>query len=505
MPFGLTNAPSTFQALMNSVLGPFLRPCVLVFFDDILVYSKSWSSHMQHVRAVLTVQRDNVLVLKRSKCLFGEQRMHYLGYVITNDSIAMGNDKMEAVQAWPLPRSVKALCGFFGLTGYHRKFIFNYGIIEAPLTALLKKAFLWTDEATAAFNALKQSLTIGPVLQLPDFNRPFTVDCDASSTSFGVVLHQGGGSIAFFSKTVAPQHAKLAAYERHLALASLSMGTEHCSLKHHLDQRLTTIPQYTWVEYKPSKQNAVVDALSRREEANSGISALTEAGRQEIQDGIVGAACSIVDDLILHKRCVFVPSSSSLRSQLLDHAHGTSHEDVQKTLHRLHASCYNPHAGRLVKEFVQGCTVCQRNKTEHLHPTSLLQPLDVPKSVWCDIAMDFVEGFLKVVSKSVISTVVDCFSKMAHFLPLGHPYTALSVAKVLFDGVIKLHGLPCSIVSDQDPVFTSVVWNELFSLADVKLRLSSAFRAQTDGQSEVTNRVLGAYLRCLAGVSLAAD
>jgi transposase InsO family protein len=148
---------------------------------------------------------------------------------------------------------------------------------------------------------------------------------------------------------------------------------------------------------------------------------------------------------------------------------------------------------------VKGCGVCQRNKTEHLHPAGLLQPLPVPSSIWSDIAMDFVEGFPKVGGKSIILTVVDCFSKYAHFIPLSHPYSASSVAKAFFDEIVRLHGFPCSIVSDRDPVFTSHFWKELFRLAGVTLLLSSAFHPQTDGQSEVTNRIITMYLRCLAG------
>jgi len=151
------------------------------------------------------------------KCSFGEQRIHYLGHVIADGVVAMDTDKVSAVHAWPLPRSVKALRGFLGLTGYYRRFINNYGIIAAPLTALLKReAFLWSSAATEAFDALKQALTTAPVLQLPDFDKPFIIDCDASGTGFGAVLHQGDGPIAFFSRSVAPQHAKLAAYEREL-------------------------------------------------------------------------------------------------------------------------------------------------------------------------------------------------------------------------------------------------------------------------------------------------
>lgn len=162
------------------------------------------------------------------------------------------------------------------------------------------------------------------------------------------------------------------------------------------------------------------------------------------------------------------------------------------------SSFYNAHLSKFVRDFVLGCSVCQRNKTEHLHPGGLLQPLPVPSNVWSDIAMDFIEGFPKVGAKSVILTVVDRFSKYSHFIPLSHPYTASSVARAFFDHIVKLHGLPCSIVSDRDPVFTSTFWSELFRLLGYKLLLSSAFHPQTDGQSKAANKIIAMYLRCLA-------
>jgi hypothetical protein len=216
MPFGLSNAP-TFQALMNSVLGPFLRKFVLVFFDDIFIYSTSWTEHLQHIKKVLGVLRANNLHVKRSKCSFTTPTVSYLGHVISEKGVAMDASKVESVTNWPTPRSVKGLRGFLGLAGYYRRFIKDFGSIAAPLTQLLKKeAFQWTDAASSAFQMLKTALTAAPVLQLPDFEQCFIVECDASATGFGAVLHQGSGPLAFFSRQFAPRHFKVAAYEREL-------------------------------------------------------------------------------------------------------------------------------------------------------------------------------------------------------------------------------------------------------------------------------------------------
>jgi len=126
---------------------------------------------------------------------------------------------------------------------------------------------------------------------------------------------------------------------------------------------------------------------------------------------------------------------------------------------------------------------------ETLQPTGLLQPLNVPSQVWVDMSMDFIEGLPKVDGKSVIPTVIDRFCKYAHFIPLSHPYTATSVARAFFDGIVRLPGFPTSIVSDHDPVFTGHVWRDLFKVASVTLHLSTAFHPQTDGKFEVVNKV----------------
>jgi hypothetical protein len=141
MAFGLCNAPATFQALMNDVLRPFLRRFVLVFFDDILIYSKTWVDHLRHLRNVLDELRRHQLFIKRTKCSFGASTVAYLGHVISAAGVAMDPAKVQAIHDWLAPRSPRTVLDFLDLDGYYHKFVHNYGAIVAPLTALLEEGF----------------------------------------------------------------------------------------------------------------------------------------------------------------------------------------------------------------------------------------------------------------------------------------------------------------------------------------------------------------------------
>lgn len=215
MPFGLTNDPATFQSLMNHVLAPFLRRFVLVFFDDILIYSKTRAEHLEHVKLVMQALQDNHLVIKLKKCAFGLASVSYLGHVISQDGVATDPKKVGKIKNWPTPKDVTDVRKFLGMTGYYRRFIQGYGTICRPIHDMLKKnGFQWGADQTTAFETLKHKLRTSPVLALPDFDQAFTIEADACGVGIGAVLMQGGRPIAFFSKALGPKAAGQSIYEK---------------------------------------------------------------------------------------------------------------------------------------------------------------------------------------------------------------------------------------------------------------------------------------------------
>jgi hypothetical protein len=544
MPFGLTNAPAAFQCAMNLVLAPFLRKFVMVFIDDILIYSPTWHSHLEHLRLVFATLRDHKFYLKERKCVFGKKELIYLGHVISGEGVATNPQKTEAMLKWPTPMTVTDLRGFLGLTGYYRRFVQGYGIIARPLTKLLQKgAFKWTPEAEVAFQRLKQAMVSTPVLALPDFNIPFAVETDACDDGVGAVLMQQGRPIAFLSKALGVSNQKLSIYEKefialimavdrwrhYLQRSEIEIRTNHKALSFLGSQELHSELQRKAmaklmgmqfkVIYKPGKEKKVADALSRVGcvMALTAVIEVQPRWIQEVTNSYVtdSDAQSLLTRLCVHSpdeygyslsqgvirkgNLIWVGHNSDLRTKLVAALHDSTmggHSGVHATYHRLKKLFVWKGMKTDVEDFVKQCQICQKAKGERVHPAGLLQPLSVPQGAWQDIAMDFIEKLPKSSGYDTILVVVDRFSKYAHFIALKHPFTAAQVAQVVLDQVVRLHGLPRSIVSDRDKIFTSIFWSQLFKLLGTKLNLSTAYHPQTNGQSERVNQCVEMYLRC---------
>ena len=170
------------------------------------------------------------------------------------------------------------------------------------------------------------------------------------------------------------------------------------------------------------------------------------------------------NDTIFFKDRIYLLEDSELVKAIIKEFHGSTHEGYVKTLQRIKENFYWKNMRKQIKAFIRSCDICQRHKTEQLAPAWLLHPLPIPQQVWEDISMDFVEGLPASNNKTTIFIIVDRLSKYAHFIPLAHPYTAVGVAKLFFENVFKLNGLPNPIVYDRDPTFTSAFWRELFSV-----------------------------------------
>jgi hypothetical protein len=295
MSFGLTNAPAYFMNLMNKVFMEYLDQFVVVFIDDILVYSHSEEAHEDHLRLVLQKLRDNQLYAKFSKCDFWLKEVAFLGHIITNGGIKVDPSKISEILNWKQPTDVSKIRSFLELAGYYRRFIEGFSKIVKPLTSLLEKGkeFKWDEACQKCFEELKERLTTAPVLIMPDIHKGFDVYCDASDLGLGCVLMQEGKMIAYASRQLRKHEKNYPTHYLELAIVvhalkiqrhymignKCKIFTDHKSLKYIFTQKELNLRQRRWLElikyydleiqYHPGKANIVADALSRKGQVNS--------------------------------------------------------------------------------------------------------------------------------------------------------------------------------------------------------------------------------------------
>ena len=287
MPFSLTNAPAAFMDLMNRVFGPYL---VIVFIDDILIYSSSKEEHTEHLRIVLQTLTEHHLYAKFIKCQFWLDRVTFLGHVVSTEGISVDPQKIEAIVDWKPPTNVTEVRSFLGLTGYYRKFVDGFSKIATTLTKLTRKEekFIWSEACQNSFDELKQRLTTAPVLTLPSGSEGFTVYCDASRQGLGCVLMQRDRVIAYASRQLKKYEGNYPTHDLELAAVVFALRiwrhylygvpcrifTDHKSLQYLFSQKDLNMRQRRWIElikdydctieYNPGKANVVADALSRK-------------------------------------------------------------------------------------------------------------------------------------------------------------------------------------------------------------------------------------------------
>ncbi|KAJ9519230.1 hypothetical protein QJQ45_017890 [Haematococcus lacustris] len=290
--FGLTNAPATFQRMMNNVFKPLINECVLVYIDDILVMSNTPEEHVQHLRQVLQLMRENKFYAKLAKCEFNKTQLAFLGHIVGSKGIAVDPAKVQVVKEWPTPRNLKDLQAFLGLANYFRRFISNFSSLAAPLTNLTSKqvaaAYDWEHFGGAeleAFNALKEALCSAPVLALPDFSKPFVVCTDASLVGTGGVLMQDGRPIAYTSKKMSPAETRYATGEQELLGIIRAVREWRCYLDGAVD--VTILTDHNPLIYLQTQPN-----LSRRQ-----VRWMEELSRYKYEIKYIPGATNVADPI----------------------------------------------------------------------------------------------------------------------------------------------------------------------------------------------------------------
>ena len=510
------------------------------------------SLRWQVLRPVCAKLQHERLFANLAKCSFLNTSVTFLGFVITPAGIAVDPAKTSAIHAWPTPQSLFDICSLHGLAQFYRRFIRNFSSIAAPLTDLFRQTqFAWNATAERAFHQLKAALTTAPVLRLPDFAKLFDVATDASSVGIGASTLSGYPPGILFSKKLSEAKVRYSNYDRELFAVVQSLKywrhyllhneftlySDHDALRFLHSQKKLNARHARWNEilqeftfslrHKPGRDNKVADALSCRQHTlQISQAAITDFDHLPLiykdcpdfreswpstqltntppTDHQPGSTQPLLEyrtnvGFLFFRDRLCIPAGST-RNFLIWELHGdglAGHFCITKTLQAIEAHYYWPNLRCDVRRLIGCCSTCTIGKLTKQNTGQYL-PLPVPTVPWQEVSLDFVLGLPRTRRQfDAVLVVVDRLSKMAHFIACSKTMDAAHTTRLFFNEVVRLHGVPRSIISDRDVHFTCNFLKTLWHLMGITLKFPTAFHPQTDGQTEVTNRSLGNLLRCL--------
>ncbi|KAF8760325.1 hypothetical protein RHS01_01355 [Rhizoctonia solani] len=558
MPFGLTNAPATFQALIQDVLRDLLDITCVVYLDDILIFSRSESEHVDHVRAVLERLRAHGLFANAKKCEFHRTEVEYLGYLITVDGISMHPSKLESISSWPVPRSVKDIQSFLGFTNFYRRFIAHYASICKPLNDLTHKdvplgprrSLTLTDDALRSFNDLKEAFQSRPVLRHFNPALPSTLLTDASDFAISGIHCQPGESgalhpVAFFSRKLTPAEINYEIYDkemlaivdslRHMrpwllgTTTPVSIVTDHRNLEYFMSTRVLNRRQARWslfladfnfvLSYAPGSRNPA-DAPSRRPDYVPKEGDATLTGQQQVLLGPhrlsslsnasalhVCALSSIITPLV--RSCIAATFSigdpdflSRLKqavasdSQWLEALESNDPDFRSANDTALHRDKLYVQPPFASRSYAPATMLSLPATPVALVPSSSFLATSLGPAFVVLFALTLpVATFALAPRPNDIAPTA--FFSLSRFPPaLGKTIKAPDLARLFLQHIFRAHGLPDTIISDRGSIFVSHFWTRLHELIGVRLKHSTAYHPRTDGQTERINQILEAYLRC---------
>ena len=543
LPFGLTNAPPSFMSLMNTIFRKYLDDFVLIYLDDILIFSKTKSEHFEHVKKVLQTIEDNKLYLNAQKCEFLLQEVEFLGYTIGNNAVKPSPAKTACIKDWPAPKNKKEVRSFLGLCGYYRRFVPNFAAIAVPLTELTKEenTFQFYHEEEKAFATLKSTLIEHPILQLPNFEKEFIIETDASGLAIGAVISQEIEGkllpIAYESKKLNTAEQKYPVHEQELYAIfhacktfrcyvegrKFKVYTDHASLKYLKTQSCLSRRVTRWMQflemfdmdiiYKKGTDNTVADALSRipyddqinlLDDSDWPLELLRhleedyipedDKTKRLIEDNRHKFTC---EDGVLYRtdkenRLAYVPFI--FRADLISNTHRSlGHLGYQAIYEHMRKRYWFPEMESFIKNTVKTCIACQKVSNVKHAIQDELHPLPVVPAFhrW---SLDFI-GILPETEEGNrwIITGIDHATKW----PVARATKTASseeVVRFVYEEILLRFGCPVEILTDRGANFLSDMVEDYLSKQKIKHLKTSAYHPRTNGALERFNGLFGRML-----------